>query len=237
MARTSNDAPSDDEKGPNRTCVATRAVLPVEQLIRFVPDPQGRLTPDIRARLPGRGAWVTGTRTALDEAIRRKAFARSLKAQVAMPPDLPEQVDSLLAADARQSLAMANKAGLVVAGFGKVETAIGRGHVTALIVASDGGDDGRRKMLQAVKRAHGSADALPVISVFASNELDLALGRENAIHAALLAGPASDAFVKRCRRLEIFRNGVSNEVGPDAESEPASTGLLPLNGHSRPDEA
>ncbi len=236
MGRASNDAPSDDEKGPNRTCVATRLVLPIERLIRFVPDPQGRLTPDIRGRLPGRGAWVTGTRPALDEAIRRKAFARSLKASVETPKDLAEQVDALLAADARQSLAMSNKAGLVVAGFGKVETAIGRGHVTALIVASDGGDDGRRKMLQAVKRAHGSASSIPVISLFASSELDLALGRENAIHAALLAGPASDAFVKRCRRLEIFRNGVSDEEGPDAAGEPASTGPLALNGPSRPDD-
>ncbi len=237
MKGARNDAPRDDETGPERTCVATRAVLPVEQLIRFVPDPDGRLTPDIRGRLPGRGVWVTGTRAALDEAIRRKAFARSLKTSVVLPADLADQVEALLAADARQSFAMANKAGLVVSGFGKVETAIGRGHVTALVVASDGGEDGRRKILQAVKRVHGSADAIPVISVFASNELDLALGRENAIHAALLAGPAGDAFVKRCRRLEIFRNGASNEVGPDAAGEPASTGPLALNGPRRPDDA
>ena len=92
-------------------------------------------------------------------------------------------------------------------------------------------------MLQAVKRAYGSADALPVISVFASNEMDLALGRENVIHAALLAGPASDAFVKRCRRLEFFRGGALNEVGPDAAIEPVSTGPLPLDGLLRPDEA
>ncbi len=237
MKGARKDAPRDDETGPNRTCVATRAVLPVDQLIRFVPDPEGRLTPDIRARLPGRGVWVTATRAALDEAIRRKAFARSLKAPVTVPQDLADQVDALLAADARQSLAMANKAGFVVAGFGKVETAIGRGHVTALVVASDGGDDGRRKIQQAVKRAHGSAGSIPVVSLFASHELDLALGRENAIHAALLVGTASDAFVKRCRRLEIFRNGASDEVGPDAAGEPASTGPLALNGPLRPDKA
>jgi len=225
----------DDEKGPNRTCVATREALPIERLIRFVPDANGILTPDIRARLPGRGAWVTGTRAALEEAIRRKAFARSLKAPVATPPGLPDQVEALLRDDARQSLAMANKAGLVVAGFGKVETAIGRGHVAALIVASDGGDDGRRKMAQAVRRAYGAADAIPVIATFSSSELDLALGRENVIHAALLAGAACDAFVKRRRRLEIFRGGGLNEEGPDAGIDPASTGPLLLDGQTRPD--
>jgi len=228
----------DEEKGPNRTCVATRQVLPIDALIRFAPDAEGRLTPDIRANLPGRGAWVTGTREALEEAIRRKAFARSLKRPVTTPPELADQVDALLAADARQSLAMANKAGLVVSGFGKVETAVGRGHVTALIVAADGGEYGRRKMGQAVKRVHGSADAIPIIATFASSELDLALGRENVIHAALLAGSASDAFVKRRRRLEIFRGrGGLNDEGPDAGRDPASTGLSPLLGEMRPEDA
>ncbi len=225
----------DEEKGPNRTCVATREVLPIEALIRFVPDPAGRITPDIRGRLPGRGAWVIGTRATLDEAIRRKAFARSLKRPVEVPPDLADQVENLLREDARQSLALANKAGLVVAGFGKVETAIGRGHVSALIVAADGGEDGRRKLLQAVKRSYGSAEAIPLIASFSSRELDLALGRENVIHAALLAGPAGDAFVKRRRRLETFRAGALHEMGPDAGDDPASTGPLPLEAPAGPD--
>jgi uncharacterized protein len=222
----------DEEKGPNRTCVATREVLPIERLIRFVPDPGGRLTPDIRAKLPGRGAWVRGTRAALEEAIRRKAFARSLKRPVLVPDDLADQVETLLRDDARQSLAMANKAGLVVTGFGKVETAVSRGHVEALIIAADGGDDGRRKILQAVKRTHGDAKAIPVVATFLSSELDLALGRENVIHAALLAGSAGDAFVRRRRRLEIFQGGAVDDAaddrGPDAVADAASTGPLPL---------
>jgi uncharacterized protein len=221
----------DEEKGPNRTCVATRTVLPVEALIRFVPDPEGRLTPDIRARLPGRGVWVTATRAALEEAIRKKAFARSLKQPVTVPPDLADRVDALLAEDSRQSLAMAKKAGLVTAGFAKVEAAIAKGHVSALLIASDGGEDGRRKILQAVRRLHGSTDAIPVLSPFAGREMDLALGRENAIHAALLTGSASDAFVKRCRRLDRFRHGALNETGPDADNGPASTGQFVLESH------
>ncbi len=219
----------DEEKGPNRTCVATRLVLPVGALIRFALDADSRLTPDIRARLPGRGVWVTGTRAALAEAIRKKSFARSLKQPVLLLPDLLDQVDGLLVADARQSLAMANKAGVVITGFAKVEAAIGKGNVSALVSAHDGGEDGRRKILQAVKRNNHGEAAIPVFSSFASHELDLALGRENAIHAALLAGSACDAFVKRCLRLEKYRHGALTENGPDADKHSVSTGPLVLD--------
>jgi uncharacterized protein len=219
----------DEEKGPNRTCVATRSVLPIGALIRFALDGEGKLTPDIRGKLPGRGVWVTGMRSALEEAIRKKSFARSLKQPVIMAADLPDQVDQLLVADARQSLAMANKAGVVITGFAKVEAAIGKGNVQALVSAHDGGEDGRRKILQAVKRNNAGEAAIPVFSLFASHELDLALGRENAIHAALLAGSACDAFVKRCQRLEIFRRGPLNETGPDADDTSASTGPFVLD--------
>jgi uncharacterized protein len=220
---------SDQEKGPNRTCVATRQVLPVAALIRFALDTDARLTPDIRAKLPGRGVWVTGTRVALAEAVRRKSFARSLKQPVVTPPDLLDQVDGLLLADARQSLAMANKAGVVITGFAKVEAAIGKGNVSAIVAAHDGGEDGRRKILQAVKRNNHGEAAIPVFSSFASHELDLALGRENAIHAALLAGSACEAFVKRCQRLENYRHGTLTETGPDADKHSASTGPLVLD--------
>ncbi len=218
----------DEEKGPNRTCVATRSVLPIEALIRFALDAEGRLTPDIRGKLPGRGVWVTGSHAALAEAIRKKSFTRSLKQPVMVAADLPDQVDHLLTADARQSLAMANKAGVVITGFTKVEAAINKGGVQALVSANDGGEDGRRKIVQAVKRNHAGEAAIPVFSLFASHELDLALGRENAIHAALLAGSACDAFVKRCRRLEMFRHGPLNEYGPDAEDMSASIGPFVL---------
>jgi uncharacterized protein len=218
----------DEEKGPNRTCVATRAVLPIDQLIRFVLGPEGQLVPDLKAKLPGRGVWVTASHEAVTDAVKRKAFARSLKQPVVMPEGLARMVEDLMAADARQSLAMANKAGMVITGFAKVEQAIARGGVSALIIARDGGDDGRRKVLQAVKRQHGNTDAIPVFRPFDSCEMDLALGRENAIHAALLTGPASDAFVKRLLRLERYRQDAFNETGPDAEDKPASTGPFAL---------
>jgi uncharacterized protein len=219
---------ADDEKGPERTCIATRTARPVGELIRFAVSPDGVLTPDIKGKLPGRGVWVTCERAALEEALRRKAFARSLKQPVTVPDGLADLVDTLLAADARQSLSFANKAGLAVTGFGKVESLAGSGRAAVLISASEGGEDGKRKLRQAAKRGAGEREGPVTISLFRGSELDLALGRENAIHAALLAGPASDAFLTRCRRLETFRLGGLGEMRPDAEDNPASTGPFAL---------
>jgi uncharacterized protein len=219
-------AVDDEEKGPNRTCVATRAVRPVDSLLRFVLDPSGVLVPDIKGKLPGRGVWVDATRIALELALQKKAFARSLKQPVIVPDDLPGMVDRLLAQDVRQSLAMANKAGLLTTGFVKVEALIEKGKARVLITASDAGEDGRRKILQAVTRTLGKSDAIPLFSVLSGSELDLALGRENAIHAALLAGPAGDAFTRRCRRLVRYRSGAFDETVPDEGFETPSTGPL-----------
>ncbi|MGL4241149.1 MAG: RNA-binding protein [Beijerinckiaceae bacterium] len=218
----------DDEKGPMRTCVATRTVRPVGELLRFVVGPDGVLTPDIKGKLPGRGVWVTCSRPVLDDAIGGKAFARSLKQPVETPPDLVDMVDRLLSADARQFLSIANKAGLVIAGFAKVEAALAGGKVRAVVSASDASEDGRRKLRQAARRHAGTRQPPPVATVLAGREMDLALGRENAIHAALLAGAASDAFLARCARLEQFRTGGPRGMRPDAEEISASTGPFAL---------
>jgi uncharacterized protein len=216
---------NDGGRARERSCAVTRAVRPAHQLIRFVVGPDGTLTPDIKGKLPGRGVWVTCDRKMLEEAIRRKAFARSLKAELRVPDRLADLVDRLLATDARQSLSLANKAGLVVMGFAKVEAALGKGRVTALVSASDGSEDGRRKLRQAAAR--WGLD-VPAITHFSGGDLDLALGRENAIHAALLAGPASDAFLARCARLAEYRLGAPGKAGPDVESASASTGPFAL---------
>lgn len=216
----------DDETGPERTCIVTRVAQPLQGLIRFGLSPDGVITPDIKGKLPGRGAWVTGTRSVLEEAIKRKAFARSLKQPVTVPADLVDLVERLLVADVRQFLALANKAGLVITGFAKVEAAAGR--AIALVSASDGGEDGKRKLRQAARRTGKPEGQPPVISPLPSSELDLALGRENAIHTALLAGSASDAFLARCARLERYRQGAPDTMRPDAEETPASTGPFAL---------
>ena len=191
--------------GTERLCVATRTVKPVAELIRFVIGPDG-VVPDLKRKLPGRGIWITAAKSALADALARKAFARGFKREVKVAPDLVEQTERLMVRAVLDALAIAGKAGRVLAGFGKVEAALGRDKVAALIHASDAGTDGIAK-LKGPLLQRPDADRIAVVREFTSAQLDLALGRSNVVHAALLAGPSSDTFLARFQRLERFRTG------------------------------
>jgi hypothetical protein len=208
--------PGELDRGPHarereRFCVATRTVQPVSDLIRFVVGPDGEAIPDIKSKLPGRGVWVTATREALEEAIKRKAFARGFKRDVRTPADLAARTERLLEQAVIDALAMAHKAGLVAAGFGRAATALEREDVVALLHAAEASPDGVRKLDAAVRQ--GRSQPLPVIEFLTSAQLDLALGRPNVVHAALLAGPASDTLLSRSRRLQRFRTGGAGDRG------------------------
>lgn len=180
-----------------------RTVHPVEELIRFVRAPDGTVVPDLRRRLPGRGVWVEARRAKVEEAMKRKVFARGFRDAVVVPASLADEVDRLIERSALDMLAMANKAGQVLTGFGKVETALARGEAVAVLHATDGAQDGRRKLAQAARR--GGGRPARVVELFSSGQMLLALGRENVIHAALLADPVSDAFLARADLLGRYR--------------------------------
>ncbi len=132
-------------------------------------------------------------------------------------PDLPDQVDRLLAADALQALSIANKAGSVVSGFQKVEAIIMSREALALVEASDGQPDGQRKLKQALHRRHGDAAGdFPIVDCFASRDLALALGRDLVVHAGLKRGAAAEGFLRRSRRLAHFRTSPLPEGEPDS---------------------
>jgi len=187
-----------------RMCVLTREVRPVSDLIRFVVGPDGEAVPDLKRKLPGRGVWVTATHDALAEAIKRKTLARGFKREVRLAADLVARTEQLLERTVLDALAMAGKAGLVAAGFSKTEAALAHQDVVGLIHAAEAAPDGVRKLAAALRRR---GTPIAVIGILASAQLDLALGRPNVIHAALLAGPSSDTFLARFRRLERFRTG------------------------------
>jgi predicted RNA-binding protein YlxR (DUF448 family) len=206
--------------GTERTCAVSRELKPVAELIRFVVGPAGEAVPDIKRKLPGRGIWITSTRTALEEAIKRNVFSRGFKRDVRVAKDLAAQTEQLLESAALDALAMAGKAGCVIGGFAKVEAAIDRDNVLALIHASDAAADGKRKLDAALQReARGKTREIAVIGAFAGTQLDLALNRPNVVHAALLAGPGVETFLARVMRLQRFRTGIS----PDAVSANAPT--------------
>jgi uncharacterized protein len=203
-----DNGPRTDRSATMRMCAVTREVRPIDELIRFVVAPTGEVIPDLKRKLPGRGLWVQASRRTVAEAVRRHQFSKGFKRDVRAAPTLPADTEALLVRSATEALAMAAKAGQVVSGFSKVEGALEQGAARALIHASDGAADGIRKLDAIVRQKSGNiaeSPEFPIVNVLTSAELDLALGRSNVIHAALLAGPASKTFLSRCQILVRYR--------------------------------
>ena len=212
------------EGARERMCIVTRAHGDDTSLIRFVLDPDGVLVPDIKANLPGRGAWVSANRAVLASAIKRKAFARALKCDTVPGglDDLAARTEQVLRQHARGALALARKAGLVVNGFAKVESALKGGKVHALLHASDAGADGQMKL----DRLAGHV-GVPVLRILPHGEMGLALGLEHVIHAALLDGPGAVRFLAPLRRLEAFcHDGQTPDRRTDGSTQRADGSLL-----------
>ena len=203
-----DNGPRTDRSATMRMCAVMRQVRPIDELIRFVVSPQGEVVPDLKRKLPGRGLWVSASHQAVAEAIRRNQFSKGFKRDLRVAPTLAADTERLLVRSVIDALAMAAKAGQVVYGFSKVEGALEQGHVEALIHASDGAMDGIRKLDAIARQNAGIADEsrkFPAVTVLTSEQLDLALGRSNVIHAALLAGPASKTLLSRSLVLVRYR--------------------------------
>ncbi len=186
-----------------RTCIATGETLPESALIRFAAAPDGALTPDIGAKLPGRGVWVRAERAAIEKAVKRNAFARGLKTAVAPPADLADRVEALIHRRCLDLLGLARSAGALAMGTVQVEEAIRRAPPLWLIEASDGAPDGRRKLIQL---AFGLWGAEPrVAGCFTSAELGVALGRDPVVHAVLLQEGMAQRWTDEISRLSGFR--------------------------------
>lgn len=202
-------------------CIVSRQSLPVEHLVRFVRAPDGSVVPDIRRRLPGRGAHVEATATAVRLAVKRQLLRRALGPEVTVQEDLPELVDALLTRQTLGALGLARKARQLATGATKVEAEIRGGRALALLQATDGAPDGLRKMVGALKvgGANSNASPPPVYRLFTADELGLALGGVNVVHAAVLAGDAGSAALKRLAALEGFRGSIPAETLTSLRSE------------------
>jgi predicted RNA-binding protein YlxR (DUF448 family) len=203
-----DNGPRTNRSGTERMCAVTRAVRPTDELIRFVVAPSGEVIADLKRKLPGRGLWVSASSKAVAEAVRRNHFGKGFKRDVRVAPTLPLDTENLLVRGAVEALAMAAKAGQVVPGFAKVEGALQAHQAVALIHAADGAPDGIRKLDAILRQNTGKAEEspeIPVIGVLTSEQLDLALGRSNVIHAALLAGSAGKTFLSRSQILVRYR--------------------------------
>ena len=204
-ARTDDlDAGTEAEEATSpalRRCIVTRQPLEKPAMIRFVIDPEGRVTPDLKERLPGRGLWVTATREALDQAVVRHAFSKAAKQSVKVAPDLADRVVELAKREVAELLGLARKSGQLVAGFEKVDAALRAGRVRVLVAASDGAEDGRGKL------ARIAGSGVEVCAPLTAAELAQALGREHAVHAAIKSGGIAEKTIIASRRFTALQQG------------------------------
>ncbi|HEY7669217.1 MAG TPA: RNA-binding protein [Hyphomicrobium sp.] len=197
-----------EEGASLRRCIVTRKERAPDDLIRFVVDPSGAVVPDLARKLPGRGVWVTADKASVAAAVKANAFAKSLKRQVTAAADLPERVEFLFVKRVLEALSLANKAGLVATGFDKVETLLDAGRAAVLLHGSDAASDGTRRLdrkFAAVQRDKGQT--APVVDWLTIDQLSLAIGRSNVVHAGLKQGGATNRFLREAERLRRYRSG------------------------------
>jgi predicted RNA-binding protein YlxR (DUF448 family) len=196
---------------PERTCVLTRRKDTKEALIRLALGPDGSVAPDVRARAPGRGAWIGVARDALDEANAKgklkPALQRAFKTNdVRVPSNLGERTEHALRKTALDRLGMETRSGHLINGADKVEAAARAGKVHLLLHALDASEDGRRRMDQAWRVGGGEPKGM----IFPEGRtiLSMALGRENVVHVALTDPAAASRVQHALARWRAF-------TGPD----------------------
>ena len=197
---------------PERSCILTRRTAPREELIRLALGPDGQVAPDVRARAPGRGAWIGVGRKALDEANAKGklkgALTRAFKTgDIDVPADLGERIEAALRQQALDRLGLEARSGMLINGAERVETAARQGKVAQLIHAADAGEDGRKKLDQAWRV--GGGDSQGLVFPVERTILSVALGRENVVHIALTDAAAARRVTHAIARWQAF-------IDPDA---------------------
>lgn len=188
-------------EGNLRTCIAGGGENPPAGLIRFCLSPDGVVTPDLGAKLGGRGAWVSADRALIEKAAARGLFARAFKCAAETPSTLVATLEAGLERRALDALGLARRTGEAIAGFDQVKAALSKGAVAVLIAAADAGADGQGKLARIGR-------TLPRIVGFPSTVLSGALGKDGVVHAALIRGAAATRFLTEARRLQGFRPGL-----------------------------
>jgi uncharacterized protein len=196
IAKDVASAPDEGADGPVRRCVVSGRTGARESFLRFVAGPDGSVVPDIEGKLPGRGLWLSMSRAALDEAIAKNAFSKAARAPLKAPPGFADTVDRLLLRRALEGLSLAKRAGAVAAGFVKAKTLIDKGGAGLVVEALDASRAERARL--------GGRD-IETITGLTAEDMGAALGRDNAVHVALRAGPLAERVKTDLTRLAAFR--------------------------------
>ena len=193
---TPEDGESDEEPetGPQRRCVVTRERGYRNQMIRFVVGPAGQVVPDLGAKLPGRGIWLSARRDVLETARARNAFARAARAPVGVPVDLLQMVEGGLSRRVGELLGLARRAGQAVCGFQRAREWLVAGRAGLVIQAADGSKEERARFLSGVRD-------VPVAAPLPARALGAVFGRDHVVHVAIAHGSLAEALNVETHRL------------------------------------
>jgi hypothetical protein len=202
MAETEegSTAPRVAARRPQRRCIVTRSTAPKTGLLRCVVGPDGTLVPDASERLPGRGFWVTADRDVIETALKKRNFEKVAGGGITVPADLADQAASQVERQCLALLGLARRAGVAVTGHDRVAGMIGKGRAGILLSASDGAPDGLRRM-------EAAAGETPVVALFDRDQLSLAFGGGNVVHAAIERGNMAARILRETTRLAALRVG------------------------------
>ena len=203
--RTGRNRRADKRAAPQRRCLVTRRFGNKENLIRFVVGPDNRVVPDVAAKLPGRGIWLSADRDVVNTACDGNLFAKGFRAAVTVDAEMTRRVEELVANRCLGLLGLSRRAGDVSLGFEQVSEALATGAAGVCVVAMEAAMNSRRK----IERAAGEA---PVLSLFTADELAQALGREHVVYVAVMKGRNAARLVVEAGRLAGFRQAAASIV-------------------------
>ena len=187
----------DPESGPLRRCILTRERLPKERMIRFVVGPDRQIVPDLAAKLPGRGIWLSAARDVVETGSAKgnltRAFARAARGPVVVPPDLLAVLQAALIRRIGELLGFSRRAGQAVAGFDKARDWLRNGRACLVVQASDGSVAERARLLSGV--------SLPVFTPLSGEALGRVFGRDYVVHVAIAPGKLAESLRVEAERL------------------------------------
>lgn len=191
-------AKAEDQEDALRTCIVTRAKAE-DGLLRFVFSPDGAVVPDLKHKLPGRGAYVSCRKGLVAEAVKKGLFSRAFKRKVEPAPDLADLVEGLLRRDVLSALGIANKAGAVVAGFDTLQAEVKKSRFIAFMHGRDASEGGLEKMERMAQ-----AQSAPLYRLFDIAELSEALGRENTVNLGVRRAEGAKPLEAKAMRLAAY---------------------------------
>ena len=221
---------------PVRRCILSGDRASRAALVRLALAPDGRILPDVRAKAPGRGAWIGVTRVELEAAIAKGrlkgALARAFKSgEFSIPADLPALIEAALEKNALDRLGLEARAGTLLTGSDRIEQAARDGKLHALYHAADAQPDGARRLAQAwrVGSDREGTDLKGLALPVARTILSLALGRENVVHLGIADRAAAGRVSEALDRWRHF-------IGPDPFPAPCETASQGASAPERPGE-